>query len=342
MRASAPVWLRRARTTIPGLIATTALLSACVSTDLPPEAADALLATVGVEVPVTDPTRFHPPKSFMGYRWGTPVDAIPNLKLLHPGGVAVAADYRGKVLDVQINNCGPGEDAAPCDIQQTIMGAGSYVIATYYRDYEPRHPYPGVNVKLALFYFCARTSGNAVTPHVRKRLKLCGGDILFTSDAPAVREQDAALTDYEKVVSKLNAIYGRHDGFRFRGLITVTDEQGRRYTFPRERTYEPLTWCRKSQRALYPSCEATISLHFDREEGLGRVLYATSAMHRMAEALNELSEDNVPLYERINGFEIGRYKSRRRICTGTHLCGESSRALTERELDVFRMDDAVD
>ena len=325
------------KATIPGLIATAAFLGACATTDPSSEAADTLLASVGVEVPVTDPTQFHPPESFMGYRWGTPVDAIPNLKLVHPGGVAVAANYGGKVLDVQINNCSPGEDAAPCEIRQTIQGEGSYVIATYYRHYEPRHPYPGVDVKLALYYFCARTSGDSVTPHVRKRLKLCGGDILFTSDAPTIWEQGAAPTDYEKVVSKLNAIYGRHDGFEFSGLITVTDGQGRRYTFPKERTYEPLTWCRKSQRALYASCEATISLHFDREEGLGQVLYATNAMHRMAEALHELSEDNVPLYERINGFEIDRYKSKRRVCTGTHLCGESSRALTERELDVFRM-----
>ena len=331
-------WGAMMKATIPGLITMAVFLGACATTDESPEANDALLASVGVEVPVADPTRFHPPETFMGYRWGTPVDAIPDLKLVHPGGVAVAANYGGKVLDVQINNCNPAEDAAPCEIQQTIVGEGSYVIATYYRDYEPRHPYPGVNVKGALYYFCARTSGIAVTQHVRKRLKLCGGDILFTSDAPAIWEQGDEPTDYERVVSKLNAIYGRYDGFKLSTLMTETSEQGHVYTFPKERTYDPLTWCRKSQRALYASCETTISLHFDRQEGVGQILFATNAMHRMAEALHELSEDNVPLYERINGFEIGRYKSKRRICTGTHLCGESSRALTERELDVFRID----
>ena len=324
------------RTRIPIAAAAAVVLAGCTASNRSTVAPTELLNMVGAEPAVADPTQYYPPQTFMGYPWGTHVDAIPDLKFVQPGGVALAVGYDGKVMDVQIQNCGPGENAGPCKIQQTVQGAGSFVMATYYRDWEPRHPYPGANVAAALYYFCARTAGASITPHVRKRLKLCGGDILFQSDAPAIWEEGDPPTDYEMIVNKLNETYGRHDGFKFTGQVTVTDDYGRRYTFPRERRYQPLTWCGKSQTSLYPVCESTITVHFDTEQGVGQVLYATSAMYQFAGALNELSEEKVPLFERLNGFRVDRYKSKRKTCTGTHLCGGTTRSLTDRELDVFR------
>ena len=298
------------------------------------ETAEPALTTV-------DPDKYRPPDGFMGFPWGTHLNEIPQLKIKPDDGVSVAANYAGKVTDVRIFGCDSGgETAGPCEISQDVQGAGSYVLATYYRDYEPSHPFPGVDARIALYYFCARTSGSAITKHVRKRLELCGGEVLFNSEAPDRRREGDTSTGYDRVVDMLTNRHGRHDDFSYLTRVIVEDEQGRTNVYPEvfDLNYDPLYWCRKSQTALYPTCAATITLDYHQETEYFRVLYATGAMYRFAEALDDVSEEKIPLYERLNGKNPDGYKSKRKHCTGSHLCGESKRSLTERELDVLRPD----
>ncbi|MEO0997680.1 MAG: hypothetical protein AAFX58_09190, partial [Pseudomonadota bacterium] len=209
-----------------------------------------------------DPDKYRAPDGFFGHPWGAPFVDFDGLKLL-PGGVALAAGYQGKVMDIRIQNCEPvaegGTPAGPCRIDQDVRGAGSYVLASYYRDAEPLQPYADADVAVAVYYFCARTSGDFVSRHVRKRLKLCGGDAVFFSDAPAIWREGDPVTNYARVVKALTARHGRPDDFNYSGYVTVEDEFGET-TPARERSYGPLFWCRKMQRALDPSCQATLTL----------------------------------------------------------------------------------
>lgn len=207
-------------------------------------------------------------------------------------------------------------------------------MASYFRDFEPYNPYPGTRLAAAIYYFCARINGDYVSRHVTERLELCGGEVMFQSEAPELQHASGPGTNYDRVVSALTVQYGRPDDFRYSGQVTVEDEFGT-HTLPTVRRYRPLYWCKISQHALDPSCEATISLDFEIETGTGRVLFATDGVYRFAEALHELSEDKVPLYERLHGYPPDRFKSKRRVCTGTHLCGGGRRQLTAQELAYF-------
>lgn len=315
-------------------------LGGCVFTSATPgEGTEGKRGAAGKSAAV-DPDKYHAPDGFFGYAWGTPFTDIPNLRLVS-GGVALAAGYQGKVMDIQMQNCGPTMPAAgPCRIHQLVQGAGSYVMASYFRDFEPYNPYADAELAAAIYYFCARTNGDYVSTHVRDRLHLCGGDVIFQSDTPAVWKEGDPVSNYERVVSALTARYGRPDNFHFSGYVAVEDKFGR-HTTPRTRSYDPLYWCKITQRAIDPSCEATITLDFDSDTNVGRILFATDSVYRFAEAMHAQSEQKIPLYERLHGHEPDRFKSKRRVCTGTHLCGGSGRTLTEQELAVFQPDPGV-
>lgn len=325
------------RTLILPIVGICLVLDGCAGTSATqPAEAERKSITAGSSTAV-DPDEYRAPDDFFGYAWGTPLLEVPDLKLVR-GGVALAAGYQGKVMEIEIQNCAPGTAdtpaAGPCRIHQLVQGAGSYVTASYYRDFEPYNPYPGARLAAAIYYFCARTNGDFVSRHVRQRLELCGGDVMFQSEAPEVRHESDPATNYERVVSALTARYGRPDDFQYSGHVTVEDEFGTQ-TLPRMQSYGPLHWCKITQQALDPSCKATISLDFDSDSGTGRVLFATDGMYRFAEALHELSEEKIPLYERLHGYRPDRFKSKRRVCTGTHLCGGGRRQLTSEELTYF-------
>lgn len=319
------------RTSLWPILGACLTLGSCAGTSsLQPDATPRNTKT-GTASDAVDPGKYHSPDGFFGYAWNTPLKEIPDLKLV-PGGAVLAAGYPGKVMDVQIQNCTPGaESAGPCRINQQVQGAGSYVMASYYRDFEPQNPYPGARLAAAIFYFCARTRGDSLSRHVRQRLELCGGEVMFQSRAPKRRQDGHPPTSYGRIVRALTARHGRPDNFAYAGRVIVEDEFGRQ-AMPREQSYRPLYWCRKSQRALDPSCEATITLEFDSDAGTGRILFATDGVYRFAQALHELSEEKVPLYERLHGYRPDRFKSKRRVCTGTHLCGGGPRQLTAEEL----------
>jgi hypothetical protein len=323
------------------ILGTGLVLGACAVTgEMPDEVMKGGQGDASQAATTVNPDKYHAPDGFFGYAWGTRLVDVPDLKLM-AGGVALVVGYQGKVIDVQIEHCGPempdAPAAGPCRIHQQVQGAGSYVMATYYRNFEPVNPYAGAQLAAAIYYFCARTSGDFVSVQVRKNLRLCGGDVIFQSDAPDSRGEDDPATNYEQVVGALTARHGRPDNFRHSGYVTVEDEFGREST-PRIRRYDPLFWCKVSQRALDPSCKATITLDFDTDTGTGRALFATNAMYRFAEAMHEQSTDKIPLYERLHGRKPDRFKSKRRVCTGTHLCGGSGRPLTDQELAVFQLE----
>jgi hypothetical protein len=283
------------------------------------------------------PDEYEVPEGFFGYAWGTRLPEIPDLRLL-ADGAAMVAGFQGKVMDVRIQNCIPGaEEAGPCAIHQRVEGAGSYVMASYFRDFEPYNPYPAADLAAAIYYFCARTNGDYVSRHVGKQLQLCGGDMVFQSDAPEISHAGEPETNYDRMVRALTRRHGRPDDFEYSGYAIVEDEHGK-HSLPRPQSYRPLYWCKITQRALDPSCEATISLEFDVDTGTGRVLFATDAVYRFAEAMHETSEEKIPLYERLHGFDPDRFKSKRRVCTGTRLCGGGGRRLTPEELGFLQPD----
>jgi hypothetical protein len=115
--------------------------------------------------------------------------------------------------------------------------------------------------------------------------KFCGVRLMFESDS---REQLRKLpvehvTNYDRVLSKLIAKFGRPDNFVRRGQVVIETLDGDS-TDQKDRKFSIWRWCPARDRGLHTSCTASVVLSLEPTTGVGTVLYSTPLLWEFAYA----------------------------------------------------------
>jgi hypothetical protein len=115
--------------------------------------------------------------------------------------------------------------------------------------------------------------------------QFCGMKFLFQSET---RAQLAKLpadyeTNYDRVLDRLVARFGRPDGFLRRGKVVIETLEGDS-TNAADRKFRVYRWCPAFDRRLHTACTASVGLSLDPATGVGTVLYATPLLWEFAYA----------------------------------------------------------
>jgi hypothetical protein len=243
------------------------------------------------------------PEGFADHKWGdlrTSFNRLPD----KPMGVGAAF-----MLSIQKQNdfaCVPvvatGQITGAvggCDFEATLLrlrtnfeGGGVYVLSEYeiegqgfrFGDVDPVVMHPVV------YEFCANwpsaTKKRGQTPPNFDALnKFCGMRFLFDSET---REQLKSLpaehvTNYDRVLEKLLAKYGKPKGYLLRGRVLIETLDGES-TDVNERKFSIWRWCPAVGEGLKTDCTASVTLSLDPATGKGSVLYAAPLLWEYAYA----------------------------------------------------------
>jgi hypothetical protein len=242
------------------------------------------------------------PDGFAEFRWG---DLRSKFTRLPESPIGVGAAWMARKEKPQEFTCittmtmGPTGGLDGCDINVTLQqarksfdGGGTYVLSEYslegqgfrFGDADPVTLYPVV------FQFCANWSGGKgkrmdLPQNFDDLNKFCGVRLLFDSET---REQLRSLpadhvTNYDRVLKKLLAKFGRPDGFMKRGRVVIETLDGDSDN-PSERRFSIWRWCPALDRGLKTECTASVTLSLDPTTGKGSVLYSTPLLWEYAYA----------------------------------------------------------
>ena len=115
--------------------------------------------------------------------------------------------------------------------------------------------------------------------------KFCGVRLMFQSDTrEQLRKQPADyVTNYDRMLEKLLAKFGRPDNFVRRGQVVIETLEGNSND-PAERKFSIWRWCPARDRGLHTICKASVVLSLDPTTGVGTVLYSTPLLWEFAYA----------------------------------------------------------
>jgi hypothetical protein len=251
-----------------------------------------------------DPKRvkYVPPEGFAEFKWGDTRAKFTRLPE-QPIGIGAAWMERKEkprefscITSMTMTQTGAVDG---CDVQSMLQqarksyeGGGVYVLSEYslegqgfrFGDTDSVLLYPVV------YQFCANWSGETkkrgdLPPNFDEINKFCGMRLLFESET---REQLRALpadhvTNYDRMLKKLLAKYGRPKGWQRRGRVLIETLDGDSND-PSERRFGIWRWCPALDRALKTECIASVTLSLDPETGKGSVLYSTPLLWEYAYA----------------------------------------------------------
>jgi hypothetical protein len=240
------------------------------------------------------------PEGFGGHKWGalrSSFDRLPS----EPIGVGAAwmrqqqtsADY-SCVLNVQAQISGATD---LCNFQETLLrarqefsGGGTYVLSEYAikdQGFRFGEEADGVVLHPVVYQFCANWTGGRKKKEPPKNFdelnRFCGMRFMFQSET---REQLRALpdnhvTNYDRVLEKLLARYGKPKGFLRRGQVIIETEEGES-SDPQDRKFSIWRWCPAVGPGLHTDCTASVVLTLDPATGTGQVLYSTPLLWEFA------------------------------------------------------------
>ena len=247
--------------------------------------------------------KYVPPEGFAGHQWGelrSNFDRLPN----EPIGVGAAWM---RALETQKDfHCVPvsaGQQISGaiggCDFQATLLrlrtefdGGGYYVLSEFSIDGQGfRFGDEADNVVLhpVIYQFCANwKQGRKKTdppPNFDSLNKFCGVKFMFQSET---REQlrklpDDYVTNYDRMVEKLLAKYGRPNGYLRRGRVLIETLEGDSQDVA-DRKFSIWRWCPATGNGLKTECTASVVLSLDPATGVGTVLYSTPLLWEFAYA----------------------------------------------------------
>lgn len=247
--------------------------------------------------------KYVPPQGFAEFKWG---DLRSKFTRLPEQPIGVGAAWMQRVERPRDFSCvtsvqtlGLSGATESCDIQSLLQqarksydGGGMYVLSEYviedqgfqFGDADPVLLHPVV------YQFCANWSGGRgkrtdLPTKFDELNKFCGMRLLFESET---REQLRSLpqnhvTNYDRVLKRLIAKFGRPRGFLFRGHVLIETLDGDSND-PSERRFSIWRWCPAPDRTLKTSCTASITLSLDPVTGKGSVLYSTPLLWEYAYA----------------------------------------------------------
>jgi hypothetical protein len=247
--------------------------------------------------------KYVPPEGFAEYKWG---DLRSSFARLPAQPIGVGAAWMARKEKPQEFTCFTSMSMTQtgaidgCDIQTTLQqarksfeGGGTYVLSEYslegqgfrFGDADPVTFYPVV------FQFCANWSGGRkkrtdLPSDFDELNKFCGMRLLFETET---REQLVKLppdhvTNYDRVLKKLLAKFGKPKGWLQRGRVLIETFDGEDPKDLSERRFTVWRWCPALDRGLKTECTASVTLTLVPETGKGTVLYSTPLLWEYAYA----------------------------------------------------------
>jgi len=242
------------------------------------------------------------PEGFFGRKWGElrgSFDRLPET----PMGVGAAwinpVEKKSSFTCVLVSPNSPQMSGAMggCDFQATLLrmrkefeGGGFYVLSEYTiegQGFRYGEETDGVVLHPVIYQFCANwdETKREVPPTFDEINKFCGVRLMFQSDT---REQLRTLpaehvTNYDRMLDKLIAKFGKPDNFVRRGKVVIETLDGDS-TDQNDRKFSIWRWCPARDRAFHTSCTASVVLSLEPTTGVGTVLYSTPLLWEFAYA----------------------------------------------------------
>ena len=254
------------------------------------------------------------PEGFAGHKWGalrTSFDTLP----AEPLGIGAA--WINPVEKPVQWTCVPTLDG--CDLNsvlnslyRTYEGGGFYVLSEYAIDgqgFRYGNEKDGVDLYPVVYQFCANwyETKRVVPPKFDEINKFCGVKFMFRSDTrDALRElPEDHVTNYDRVLEKLIARYGRPDNFIRRGQVVIETLDGDS-TDRRDRKFSIWRWCPARDRGFHTPCEASVVLSLEPKTGVGTVLYSTPLLWEFAYARENNGYKGDKLFRMLHARKEGR------------------------------------
>jgi hypothetical protein len=272
--------------------------------------------------PAADPpkkVKYVPPQGFAGHKWGelrSSFDRLPN----EPIGVGAAWM---RALETQTDfSCVPVAAGAQisgaiggCDFQATLLrlrtnfeGGGYYVLSEYTIDgqgFRFGEEADSVVLNPVIYQFCANWNQSrkkkVAPPNFDSLNRFCGVKFMFQSET---REQlrklpDAYVTNYDRMIEKLLAKYGKPEGYLRRGKVLIETLEGDSADVA-DRKFSIWRWCPAKGTGLHTDCTASVVLSLDPATGVGTVLYSAPLLWEFAYARENYGFKGDKLYRMLH------------------------------------------
>jgi hypothetical protein len=264
--------------------------------------------------------KYVPPEGFAGHKWGdlrSTFDRLPS----EPIGVGAAwmraLEKQNDFTCVPVATPGPQISGAVggCDFQATLLrlrtnfeGGGYYVLSDYTIDgqgFRFGDEADGVVLHPVIYEFCANWNQGrkkqTPPPNFDSLNQFCGVRFMFQSET---REQlrklpDDYVTNYDRMVDKLLAKFGKPDGYLRRGKVLIETLEGDSQDVA-DRKFSILRWCPAKDTGLHTSCTASVVLSLDPTTGVGTVLYSTPVLWEFAYARENYGFKGDKLYRMLH------------------------------------------
>src|ERR1700741_5171434 len=216
--------------------------------------------------------KYVPPEGFAGHKWGelpTSFDRLP------AAPIGVGAAWMSPVEKQSEFPCvpvgGPGAQISGaiggCDFQATLLrirktfeGGGTYVLSEFTiegQGFQFGSEADGIVLHPVVYQFCANWGASAgkrgrAPPDFDSLNKFCGVRFMFQSDT---REQlrgkpDDYVTNYDRMLDKLLAKYGRPEGYLRRGRVIIETLEGDS-SDSADRRFSIWRWCPAKGKGLH-------------------------------------------------------------------------------------------
>jgi hypothetical protein len=267
----------------------------------------ALLLSVTLAMPAAGKpkkVKYVAPDGFSGHLWGE-LRISPGFAALpeRPSGVGAAwmrpveKDLTFTCVPMSGASMAMGGAAGGCDFQETLNslrrrfeGGGFYVLSEYTIDDQGVRigsEQDGVFLYPVYYQFCANwdSTKREVPPTFDQMNKFCGVRMVFKSEnREALRILPADhVTQYDRVLEKLTAKFGRPANFVRRGQVVVETMEGDS-TDRKDRKFRIYRWCPARDRGLHTNCTASVVLSLEPETGVATVLYSAPLLWEYAYA----------------------------------------------------------
>jgi hypothetical protein len=237
------------------------------------------------------------PAGFDGHQWNE-LRTSPGFAKLPETPYGVGAAWMRPVEKEVLFTCVPaGGSEGGCNFQATLdtlrrrfEGGGFYVLSEYrVEDEGARFGSAEDEVVLypVLYQFCANwdSTKREVPAKFDEMNRFCGVRMLFRSES---REELLKLpadhvTNYDRVLDKLIARFGKPDKYARRGQVIIETLEGDS-TDRKERKFGIWRWCPARDRGLHTNCAASVVLSLDPATGAASVLYSTPLLWEYAYA----------------------------------------------------------
>jgi hypothetical protein len=245
--------------------------------------------------------KYSPPTGFGGHKWG---DTRASFERLPKQPFNTGAAWIMPVIDDFWLTCGINCDSN--SFQASYMerreGGGFYVLSEYQVDGQGFQWGDDARVQFfpVVYQFCANwwSTKKAKPKDFDAINKFCGVKFSFQSETTAelLKLPPDHVTNYDRVLEKLLARFGKPDSFVRRGTVVIESSEPESVVGP-ARKFRTYRWCPAFDRRFHTPCEASVVLTVTPETGEGTLLYSAPALWEYAYARKNSGYKTEELYK---------------------------------------------